>query len=109
MAIGMQQLHGRVNAQLLTNVVAISDGEWVGVDGFYPFTVHIAGITTATVQVRVSNLPTRPADAVHEAQAGFDVIADQVVVVDYPIRWVKCRVSAWTAGTINAYLYGAQA
>ena len=104
--MAMQQLHGRVNAQLLTDVVAVSDGVWEGVDGFYPFTVHIAGITTATVQVRVSNLTTRPANTAHEAQAGLDVTADGVVVVDYPIRWVKCRVQAWTAGTINAYLYG---
>ena len=109
MAIGMQQLHGRVNAQLLTDVVATTNGEWVGVDGFYPFTVHVDGIVDATVQVRVSNLPTRPLDTAHAAQAGLDITGDdQFVVVDYPVRWVKCRVPTWVAGTLNAYLYGAQ-
>jgi len=100
--------HDRMVAQLLTNVGATSNGEWIGVDGFYPFTVHIAGITNATVQLRVSNEPTKPADVTHGAQGGLDVTADGVVVVDYPVLWVKCRVSAWVAGTINAYLYGQQ-
>lgn len=110
MAIGIRTAqalgHHNLDAQLLTDVVATTNGEWIGLDGFYPCTIHISGITTATVQVRVSNSPTRPADAVHEAQAGFDIVADQLVTIDYPVRWVKCRISAWTAGTINGWLYG---
>lgn len=93
-------------ATLLTAVTATSDGEWVPLEGLYPFTVHVDGITTATAQLRVSNSPTAPVNTDNEVQYLADITAEGAWAVEIPFRWVKVRISAYTSGTINAYLFG---
>lgn len=95
-----------MQAQMLTDVVAVANGEWIAMDGVRPFSVQVTGITTATVQVRGSNAPTKPADNTHGFQLGSNLTADGVVAVETPVRWVKVQVTVWTSGTLNAYLVG---
>lgn len=91
-----------VRATLLDDVGATSNGEWINVQGIHPYSIHVSGITTATVQIRISNKLTKPADTDHEIQAGSNITANGITEYTAPVRWIKARVSAWTAGTIRA-------
>lgn len=95
-----------VYATLLDAVGATSDGAWIAVDGVRPFTIHLDGITTATVQVRGSNLPSKPADNTDGFQVGVDLSANGAIAVDLPLRWLKVKITDWTEGDISAYLVG---
>ena len=92
--------------QLLTAQAANTNGVWASVDRVFPLVLQVSGITDATVQVRVSAQPTSPAAADHQVQAGLDMTADGLVTLEYPVRWVKCLVTGYVAGTINAYGWG---
>jgi hypothetical protein len=100
------QIFGRtiVRAQLLTNVTAIADGEWIDVSGLNQLSLDIRGITSATVQLRGSNEPTKPLDSTHGNQLGSDTTVDGFVIVSASVRWLKLRVSTFVSGNINAYL-----
>jgi hypothetical protein len=92
-------------AQLLTNAVAITNGEWLDASGMGAMSIHISGITTATVEVDGSNAPTIPANTAHEIKLNtVDITADQMVALTLSMRWLKVRIPAYTSGTINAYL-----
>lgn len=92
--------------QLLTNAVADTNGTWVNVEGVFPLGVQIAGITTANVEIRVSLQATAPVAADHQILAGLVNVADGLLTLDYPVRWIKARITGWVAGTINAYGWG---
>lgn len=85
--------------QLTESAVATENGEWVNIEGLAPFSIHVSGITTGTVQIRISNDATKPADATHDIQLGSDITADGMTENTIPVRWIKSRVSAWTTGT----------
>lgn len=112
MALGVgvpHRLQGGVFAfagALLEAAVATGNGEWVEVWGISPISVHVKGITTATVQISISNEPTKPANSDHGIAEGAGITADTMVVVTKPARWMKVRVTAWTSGTISAYFCG---
>ena len=96
----------RLDVALLTNQAANTDGIWQDCRGISPLSVHVNGITDATVQIRVSMQTTQPANSVHALQGGFDITADAVVTLEYPAKWIKARVLNYVAGTINAQVYG---
>jgi hypothetical protein len=102
-------IHGRrvERATLLADAAATGDGSWIAVEAFNAYTIHVSGITTATVIVNVSNAPAKPANNDHEIQAA-SVSADSIINVTMPSKWVKARVSSYSSGTINAYLEGVQ-
>lgn len=87
-------------AQLVASAVATGNGEWINIEGLAPFSIHVSGITTATVQVRGSDKATIPANTAHEIQLGSDITADGLYEYTVPVRWIKAMVSAWTTGTI---------
>jgi hypothetical protein len=94
-----------MRATLITAAVGTGNGEWIDTSGMTNMSIHITGITTATVEVDGSNEPTKPADATHGIKLnGVDITANQMFTITVPQRWVKARVTAWTSGTINAYL-----
>ena len=93
-------------ATLVNAVAATQDGEWVDIYGVHPLSLDISGITTATLQVRISNDLVKPADTSHERQAGTDITADSTVTIDAPYRWLKIRISAWASGTITVRMVG---
>ena len=91
---------------LLNGVIAVTDGEWFAVDGASPVTIHIKGITNATVSVHGANTDVQPANSSHEIQLTVNIKKDDLVIIDVPVKWIKVRVSAYTSGTIFAYLIG---
>lgn len=91
---------------LLDAVVATADGVWVDAKRFKTSSIHVFGITTGTVQVRGSNARVKPADNTDAIKIGSDITADGIVSIAYPLRWIKCKVSAYTSGTISAVLQG---
>jgi hypothetical protein len=94
-------------AQPLVNAVAITDGEWIDGSGLKGLSVHVFGITTATVEIDGSDSFPKPADNTHGVKLNTtDITANQIVQVNYTIRWLKVRVVAYTSGTINAFLQG---
>jgi hypothetical protein len=96
-----------LRAQMLTSAVATTDGEWIDASGLKTMSVHVAGITTATVEIDGSNATTKPADNTHGIKLNAtDITTDQVVMMTINVRWVKVRITAYTSGTINAYLEG---
>ena len=106
-AVVYRKVFGRtvMEATLLNGAVATGTGEWIDVSGFHEFTIDISGIIAATVDIRCSNDPTRPADATDGRQIQA-VTSDASVVIVFPVHWLKARVSGYTSGTIYAYLYG---
>lgn len=100
------QGNAAVVSQLLTAAGAVDDGEWIDVLHYGPFSLDIVISATATAQIRGSNALTKPADTVHERQIDVDVTASAIVEVTMPVRWLKVRVSAWTSGTVDAFLVG---
>jgi hypothetical protein len=100
-------VYGKVimRANLIPAAVATGNGEWIDTSGMSAMTIHIGGITTATVEISGSNESTRPADATHGIKLnGTDITANQMFTVTVPVRWLKARVTAYTSGTINAWL-----
>jgi hypothetical protein len=96
-----------VRAQMLTSAVATTDGEWIDASGLRTMSVHVDGITTATVEIDGSNAAVKPADNTHGIKLNAtDITTDQVVMMTINVRWVKVRITAYTSGTINAYLEG---
>ena len=92
-------------AQLLTDAEATGDGEWIDTSSLALMSVHVSGITIATVEIDGSNDAVKPADNTHGIKLNsIDITADQMIVITAPYRWLKVRVTAYTSGTINAML-----
>jgi len=89
---------------LMNAVTGTTNGEWVEIAG-YQGTVHITGITSATVEVDVSNEPSKPLNTTHGVTLS-SVTANAGVVVNTPWRWIKVRCTLYVSGTISAYWEG---
>ncbi len=95
-----------MKATLLDAIVATGNGEWIDVSGLEKYNIHTSGITTATLQIRGSNDETKPSDATHDIQLGSDITADGMKQFTTPLRWLKVRVTVWSAGTITTVIEG---
>lgn len=96
-----------VRAQLLTNAVAITNGEWIDVSGLAAISIDVTGITTATVEIDGSNEMSQPANSTHGRKLNSpDITTDQMVFLSASVRWLKVRMPAWTSGTVNVYFEG---
>lgn len=91
---------------LLDGITGTNNGSWVGCEVLASKTIHIKGVTTATLHICGSLAPVKPADTAHEIQIGDDITADCLVEIPAHLKWIKVRCSAYTAGTIYAYLEG---
>ena len=100
--------HGNaaIEATLLDAVGAVDNGSWTDVENYGPFSIHVKGITTASVEIRISNDPTLPLDTAHEILEGAAISADGVVEVTKRVKWIKTRIATWTSGTISTFLIG---
>lgn len=103
-------LHRRNDAlqvTLLDAVTATNDGQWVDCIAYSEGSIHVAGITTATVQLRGYNLGSSlPANTVHGFQIGSNVTAtadsQATLALSTMPRFLKVMVSGYTGGTITA-------
>lgn len=95
-----------MRATLLDAVVAQDNGEWISVEGMKYKSVEIIITGTATAQIFISNAPTQPLDSEDHVQFGANVTANGVTAVTTIAAWLKVKVSAYTGGTVSAYLQG---
>lgn len=102
--IGSQNTTSRVrHIKFLDAKVAVADGVWIDVIEYETVNIHVSGVTTATIQVHgdsSATIPSNPTDGVVMAT----LTANGIVAIpksDLP-RYVKVKISAWTAGTISA-------
>lgn len=95
----------RVIATLLNGATGTSSGAWCDITSVKQFTVQVKGITTATVQLMGSNDLTIPADGT-DGPVITSVTADGIIEKQNNTKFVKTKVSAYTSGTIYAYLWG---
>lgn len=94
-------------ARPLTNATALTDGQWMSVKGVQPLSIHITGITDATVEIDGSNAPTMPANTTHGIKLNSsNITTNQLIELDLSLAWLKVRVTSYTSGTINADLIG---
>ncbi len=107
-ALDKKRVEGQttIKATLIDSAVATGDGEWINIEGMNYYSTHVSGITTATVQVFGSNKATIPDNTDDEEQLGVDITADGIQEYSVPLRWIKAKVSAWTAGTIIVEFLG---
>lgn len=89
------------HGELIDDAEATADGVWLDVGRYAKASIQIAGITTATVDIRGSNAEAKPADNTHGTIIGSAVTADTFASVDPLPRWIKARVTAWTSGTVR--------
>lgn len=103
--INRERVLGRtvVSATLLDGVSGTSNGTWLCVLGMGPYTVHVKGITSASVRLHGSNDPTQPNDSAAEIQIGSDITQDALIRIQDPMRWFKASVPVWVSGTISVY------
>lgn len=86
---------------LIDAAVATADGVWIDSGDFPEGNLEVTIVTTATVQIRGSDAATKPANTAHGHQIGSDITATAGYSVNHLPRWLKARVSAWTAGAVT--------
>lgn len=91
---------------LLNAATGTGSSEWFNISDLDEKSLDIRISDTATVQVMVSNAPTQPAKATDGPQQGANVTADGMITFDSAAKWVKVKVSAYSAGTVTVYLVG---
>lgn len=99
---------GAQTATLLDAAAATTDGVWIDVGEYENASVHFdfaTGTGVGTVQFRGSDLPTKPDNTAHGVQIGTDQTASSLSSTLTLPRWVKCRVTAFTSGTISVYCH----
>lgn len=102
-----------LHLKLIDAAVAVTDGVWMDAGLYEVASIEFSGITTATLHLNGSNAAVKPVNTVHGFQIGPNITADgdlsipgsDVVAGDnfhgvLP-RWIKARISVWTAGTIS--------
>jgi len=96
----------RVAAQLLSGATSTGNGTWMDANGLNHMLITVRGITTATVEIDLSNDLAEPLATDNGLTLGAPLTADGFVQADVTARWIKCRVTAYTSGTINCVLQG---
>lgn len=89
-----------------SNQTTTGNGTWLDVRHYKKMSVQIRGITSGTVVTNISNRASKPANSVHDAQAS-SITADAMVSVEYPVRWLKVRVTGASDVDVYADLFGA--
>lgn len=93
----------------LTAVTATTSGTWYSITNTRKLSIHVYGSTStgfnATVQIRGSNKPTKPANSLDDVLLA-SATGEQLIVIDTPIKWIKHMVSSYTAGTISTATVG---
>lgn len=82
---------------------ATNNGVWIDSGAFDTGSIDVVISNTATVQIRGSDAPTRPADTAHGNQIGTDITASSIYSIQQPPRWLKARVSAYTNGQVDVW------
>lgn len=83
-----------------------SSPSWALLDGNWPFTITLDGTFVGTVKFYASNDTTAPTTFAASAQLGntSGYTAPDTIEISRPYKWICGQVSAYTSGTINAYV-----
>jgi len=95
----------RVQATLLSAATGTTNGQWHDVSRWDTITVHVKGVTSATVNICASCAPAQPADSADEYEV-TPVTSDGIIDITTRPKWLKVRVSVYATGTIYAYAIG---
>ena len=108
--MGIRQDDRFLHYILLDRVQAVTDGEWISLKGRHPLTITIEGNFVGTVKIFASNNPSPPANTFNDAPlvGGVALSTPAIVIVDAAHAWIKVAVTAWTSGTISAYVLSGQ-
>lgn len=91
--------------KLIDAISATSDGAWIDTGDFKDGSITVSIATTATVQIRGSDIgatdSTPPATATSGQQLGSDITASACLEITNCPRWIKAKISAWTSGAVN--------
>ena len=79
------------------------NGEWIDTGHFDSGSLHVIISATATVQMRGSCEPTKPANSSHGYQIGSDITATGGYAVERLPRWFKARVSSFGSGQVDVH------
>lgn len=89
---------------LLNGAQATDEGQWVDVSKFGSGSVDVQGTFVGTIQIQGSNADAQPANSTAGNQIGTNITAAGIVAISIPVRWIKATVTAYTSGSISAYL-----
>jgi hypothetical protein len=92
-----------IQVALVTGRTTTYLGDWFNIEGFQPGTVDVTA-TAATVQIRATNLATRPAQSADGRLLGAITNTATMFTLDAPVKWIKAKVTARAGGTVTAYL-----
>ncbi len=89
-------------ATIINAAVAISNGEWIDVEGIGDWSIDVSGIAGGSiVRAHGSNKLTAPASGEAERQLGSDITADGIRQYDAPIKWFKASLPTYGSGTVT--------
>lgn len=88
---------------LIDAVTGTSDGVWIDTSVYPEGSIHVKIAGTATVQVRGSDDPTKPANSAHEVQVDSDITATDLLSILHLPRWLKARISAHSSGQVDVW------
>lgn len=98
----IQRTPSMLHVKLLDALVAVDDGVWIDTGDYKEASIHVSGVTTATVKINGSGKATKPTATTHDIEMS-GVTADAIVDLPQLPRWLKARISAWTSGTISVF------
>lgn len=86
----------------IKDAVAAGPGRVFAGDGFHDLTVQVEGITTATVDVEVSN----DGATWYSDPAVTPLAADGIEELTPGYKYYRANMTAWTSGTVTATIHG---
>jgi len=91
---------------LLSGAVSAQSSSWQLIGHCKKLSIDVSGISGDTVQVRGSNSATEPAATDDGRQVGSDITSDTIYAITDAVKWIKVKISTYSAGTISAQLFG---
>jgi len=82
---------------------ATDNGVWVDCRRYDQASIHVSGITTATVIINASNAASFPGNSSHEVQRA-SLSADGEIIYEVLPAFIKARISAWTSGATSVFI-----
>jgi hypothetical protein len=94
-----------LHAVLLDAATAATNGTWFDLGAHRKdVALHVDGINGDTISITGSSTTTIPANATHADLIGSTITADGHLALTAPPRFIKARISTYSAGTVSVYV-----
>jgi hypothetical protein len=90
---------------LLNGVAATGESQWISFGDYRGKSIDLY-VSTATVQVRLSNNQNKPAASDNGNKFGSDLNSSGITQITTDAMWIKLMVTSLGSGTVTAYLFG---